>query len=225
MVTGQGAVVDIHEFGNKVVFTVAGLGAYRQHPTDLVASGTLESGIYRWGVPDAKFIPKWDLRTEPLQGTVSISTSSDSGEFVRVGLQQKQNSLESTFDGFEGKVFEAEARLTLARSSSGASLGPSVTRWMGRAYAAPLRSQIFSVPLLLHHKINIRGIEYSVDVDEELSRLRELVENPRVVVYQENADSYPVIIEDVRWLPLDSAANHNSWDWNGTCVVIMRSVR
>jgi hypothetical protein len=225
MVTGQGAVVDIHEFGSKVVFTVAGLGAYREHPTDKVASGYLDSGIYRWGVPDTKFIPKWDLRTEPLNGVVSLSVASDSGEFRSVGSQTVENSLESTFDGYEAKVFEAEARLTLSRSATDPAKGPIVTRWLGRAYAAPLRSQIFSVPLLLHHQLNIRGFEYFMDVDLELSYLRDLVENPRVVTYQENADTFSVIIEDVRWQPVDSANNHNAWDWNGTCVIIMRSVR
>ncbi len=225
MVTGQGAVADIHEFDNKVVFTVAGLGAYRQHPTDKVASGTLESGVYRWGVPDTKFIPKWDLRTEPLDGTVALSVASDSGDFRSVGSQTVENSLESTFDGYESKVFEAEARLTLSRSATDATKGPIVTRWLGRAYAAPLRSQIFSVPLLLHHKLNIRGFEYSVDVDTELNYLRDLVENPRVVTYQENASTFSVIVEDVRWQPVDSANNHNAWDWNGTCTIIMRSVR
>ena len=225
MVTGQGAVTDIHEFDNKPVFTVAGLGAYRPHPTNKVASGTLESGVYRWGVPDTKFIPKWDLRTEPLYGTVAVSVAADSGDFRSVGLQFNEGSLESTFDGFESKVFEAEARLTLTRSDTDSTKGPSVTRWLGRAYAAPLRSQIFSVPLLLHHKLNIRGFEYFMDVDTELNYLRDLVENPRVITYQENADTYSVIVEDVRWQPVDSANNHNAWDWNGTCTVIMRSVR
>lgn len=221
----QGTVVDIHEFDNGVVFTVAGYGAYRPHPTNLVASGTLESGVYRWGVPDTKFIPKWDLRTEPLNGTVAVSVAADSGDFRTVGTQVLTGSLESTFDGFESKVFEAEARLTLTRSTTDSTVGPVVTRWLGRAYAAPLRSQIFSVPLLLHHKLNIRGNEYYMDVDLELDYLRDLVENPRVVTYQENFDTYSVIIEDVRWTPLDSTQNHNAWDWNGTCTVIMRSVR
>lgn len=221
----QGEIVDIHEFDGGVVFTVAGYGAYRPHPTDLVESGSLDSGVYRWGVPDTKFIPKWDLRTEPLAGTVTISAASDSGEFRVIGEQIRPGSLESTFDGVETKVFEAEARLTLARSSTDSSVGPTVTRWLGRAYAAPLRSQIFSVPLLLHHRLNIRGNEYFMDVDAELNYLRNLVEDPRVVTYQENFDTYSVIVEDVRWQPTDSAANHNAWDWNGTCVLIMRSVR
>jgi hypothetical protein len=64
-----------------------------------------------------------------------------------------------------------------------------------------------------------------MDVDKELALLRDLVENPRVVTYQENFETYPVIVEDVRWDPVDSASNHNAWDWNGTCTLIMRSVR
>ena len=225
MVTGQGTVVDIHEFGNKVVFTVAGLGAYRQHPTELVASGTISSGVYRWGIPDAKFIPKWDLRTEPLNGTIDFAASLNDGSFLTVGIDSIQGSSESTFDGLEDKVFEAEAKITMSRSSTDSTKGPVLTRWMARAYAAPLRSQIFSVPLLLHHKINIRGNEYWLNVDEELGLLRDLVENPRIVTYQENFETYPVIVEDVRWDPVDSASNHNAWDWNGTCTLIMRSVR
>ena len=225
MVTGQGAVPSISLYGTRPVFTVTGLGVYCEHATNLVASGTLDSGIYRWGVPDAKFIPKWDLRTEPLNGTVSISVSEDTAAFSAIGTQIASQSLESTFDGSESKVFEAEIRLTLTRSASSSASGPVLTRWMGRAYAAPLRSQIFSVPLLLHHKLNIRGNEYWVDVDTELNYLRDLVENPRVVSYQENFATHSVIVEDVRWQPTDSANNHNAWDWNGTCTVIMRSVR
>ena len=226
MVTGQGTIVDVHEFDNEPVFTVAGLGAYRKHSTNKVASGTLETGIYRWGVPDAKFVPKWDLRTQPLSGTVTVSVASDSGSFQSVGTQSTLNSLESTFDGFETKVFEAEARLTLIRSATDSSTGPVVTRWLGRAYAAPLRSQIFSVPVLLHHTVRDKnGKEVYVDVDFELAALRDLVENPRVVTYQENTNSYSVVVEDVRWRPIQDARNHNEWDWNGTCVVIMRSVR
>jgi hypothetical protein len=192
----------------------------------LVASGTLRSGIYRWDVPDAKFIPKWDLRTESLRGTVSLAVSNDKQPFVTVGSMGTANDLEETFDGFETKIFEAEARLTLTRSASDAKVGPVVTRWMARAYAAPLRARIFSVPLLLHHVVTpSNGKDYFVNVDDELDRLRDLVDNPRVVTYQEGNRTYSVIVEDVRWRPVHSYDAHYSWDWDGTCLLIMRSVR
>lgn len=232
MVTGQGEVLDIHEFDEEPVFTVSGLGAYRKHSTNLVASGSLDSGVYRWGVPDAKFVPKWDLRTEPLAGTVRLSAAYNAGddasdsEFNVIGTMTSLGSLEATFGGSEEKVFEAEARLTLTRSGTDASAGPIVTRWLGRAYAAPLRSQIFSVPLLLHHVITpSNGKDYWLDVEDERDRLENLVLNPRVVIYQEGTRSYSVVVEDVRWKPVKVFDAHKPWDWDGTCTVIMRSVR
>lgn len=226
MVTGQGSVLDLHEFGDTAIFTVSGLGAYRQHPSNKVASGYLESGIYRWGVGDAKFVPKWDLRTEPLNGTVNISVSNDGGVFDSVGTQTVQGSLESTFDGDETRIFEAEAKLTLTRSATDSTAGPVVTRWMGRAYAAPLRSRIFSVPVLLHSKIRVKnGSEYYFDVQEQLNFLQDLVENPRIVAYQENKRTYSVVVEDVRWRPVDSGPPVDEWTWDGTATLIMRSVR
>jgi len=232
MVTGQGTVLDIHEFDNEPVFTVSGLGAYRQHPSNLVSSGTIDSGVYRWGVPDAKFIPKWDIRTEPLAGTVTLSIANNAGDsaadgdFQIIGVQTNAGSLESTFDGVEAKTFEAEVRLTLTRSATDSTAGPVVTRWLGRAYAAPLRSQIFSVPVLLHHVVTpSNGKDYFLDVEDELTRLRDLVENPRVVVYQEGQFTYSVIVEDIRWQPYRAYDMHRAWDWDGTCVIIMRSVR
>ena len=225
MVTGQGSVLDVHEFNNEPIFTVSGLGAYRP-ASNLVSSGTLDSGVYRWDVPDAKFIPKWDTRTLPLKGTVQVLISSDGGDFQTIGTQSAQNSLEATFDGFESRVFEAEARLVLTRSSVDTTLGPSVTRWLGRAYAAPLRSQIFSVPVLLHHVITPHnGKDYFFDVEDELDRLRDLVDNPRIIAYQEGNRTYSVVVEDVRWRPESAYSAHNPWDWDGTCTVIMRSVR
>jgi len=226
MVTGQGAVLDLHEFGGAPIFTVSGLGAYRQHSSNLVPSGALDTGIYRWGVGDAKFVPKWDLRTEPLVGIVQLSVANDVGNFDSVGTQTVQGSLESTFDGVEARIFEAEARLTFTRSSTDSTTGPVLTRWMGRAYAAPLRSKIFSVPVLLHSRLRVKnGSEFFFDVRDELEFLEGLVENPRIVGYQENNKTYSVVVEDVRWRPVDSGPPLNEWSWDGTATVIMRSVR
>jgi hypothetical protein len=225
MVTGQGAVLDLHEFNDQPIFTVSGLGAYRPD-VDLVSSGSLDAGVYRWGVPDAKFVPKWDIRTTPLSGSVQLFVASDGGPFNSVGTQASAGSLEATFDGFETKVFEAEARLVLTRSVLSSGVGPVLTRWLGRAYAAPLRSQIFSVPLLLHHVVNpSNGKEYYLNVGDELDRLRDLVDNPRVVAYQEGNRTFSVVVEDVRWRPVHAYNADNPWDWDGTCTVIMRSVR
>lgn len=224
MATAQGTVLTVHEFDNKPVFTVSGSGVYKTHATDLVSSGYLESGIYRWGVPDAKFVPKWDIRCHPLDGSITLAIKADGGEYHSFAAYSLADGKEKTINGLEDRVFEVEAKLTLARSATDSSLGPELTRWMGRAYAAPLRSQIFSVPLIMHHKLNIRGREYFQDVDNEMAFLRDLVDTPRIVTYQENQETYSVIVENVQFEVLDDSNLHNRWDWEGTATVIMRSV-
>jgi len=224
MATAQGTVVDIHEYNDQPLFTVAGQGVYTPHATNLVSSGYLRSGIYRWGVPDAKFIPKLDLRCLPLAGSVTLSVASDGGAFHDFTTLSTENVKEETFDGLEDKIFEAEIKVTLARAS-GATTGPTLTRWMARAYAAPLRSQIFSVPLLMHHKLSVQGREYWQDVDVELGYLRDLVDNPRVVTYQENTETFAVVVENVQMQIQQLSYAHKENDHEGTAIVVMRSVR
>jgi hypothetical protein len=223
MVTGQGAVLDIHEFDDAPLFTVSGLGAYKPHATNLVSSGYLESGIYRWGVPDAKFIPKIDLRTHPLVGSVTVAVKSDNGDYYSFSPFNQSGALDLTLNGLEDQVFEAELKFTLTQAT--ATTGPTLTRWMARAYAAPLRSQIFTVPLLMHHKLNINGREYFQDVDREMTLLRDLVDTPRIVTYQENEESFSVVVENVQFVTRQVAKIANPNDFEGTAIIVMRSVR
>jgi hypothetical protein len=223
MATAQGEVQAIHEFNDKPLFTVSGEGVFVPDATDLVTSGYLTSGVYRWGVPDAKFIPKLDLRCLPLAGSITMSIAEDNGTYFDLPAFSTSGAKDKTFDGRENKVFEAEIKVALARGST--TTGPTVTRWMARAYAAPLRSQIFSVPIIMHHKLSIGGREYWQDVDFEMRQLRDLVDNPRVVSYQENEETFAVVIENVQWQALKDSTTHNRWDWEGTAIVVMRSVR
>ena len=224
MATAQGTVVAIHEFNNEPMFTVAGQGVYTPHATNLVSSGYLRSGIYRWGVPDAKFIPKLDVRCLPLDGSIRVSVASDGGDFQDFQLLDTPDAREKTIDGLEAKVFEAEIKVTLNRAASG-TVGPTLTRWMARAYAAPLRSQIFTVPVLMHHKLNINGREYYQDVDQEMALLRDLVDTPRVISYQENTSTFAVVVENVQMQYRQVTQAHNKNDFEGTAIVVMRSVR
>ena len=224
MVTAQGNVSSVNTINGRPVFVVSGLGIYVQHATDLVTSGYLESGIYRWGVPDAKFIPKLDLRCLPLVGSITMSVASDDGAFTDFTTFDTEGSKEKTLDGPETKIFEAEIKITLTRSAT-ATAGPTLTRWMARAYAAPLRSQIFIVPLIMHHKLSIQGREYFQDVGKEMLFLRDLVETPRVINYQENTETFSVVVEDVQFRARHITNSHNENDIEGTAIVVMRSVR
>jgi hypothetical protein len=130
-------------------------------------------------------------------------------------------STEAVATGPQSKFIEAKFKLDFARGS--ATTGPTLTRWMARAYASPARSQVFRVPILMHHRLVVHDTEYYFDVEVELQALRDLVTNPRVINYQENTETYSVVVEDLEFQVIDGY--QSNWDLEGTCTVTMRSVQ
>jgi hypothetical protein len=220
MASVGGTVTAAGTFGSKRLFAISGSGIYAES-TDLVPTGSITTGIYRWGIPDRKFVAKFDLRSTPLAGTVTPHISSDTGAYTAMTAHTVASATESVATGPQAKFIEASFRLDLTRGST--TTGPTVTRWMARAYASPARSQVFKVPLLMHHQQVINGIEYYLDVESELTLLRNLVTNPRVVNYQENTETFSVVVEDLEFQVLDGV--QGKWNLEGVCVVTMRSVQ
>lgn len=206
---------------SKRLFSVSGVGVIAEDADNLVAVGEIVTGTYRWGIPDRKFVAKFDTRTTPLTGEVVPYISLDNSEFLGLNAHVTQNSTEHVATGPQTKFIEGRFKLELKRAS--ATTGPTLTRWMSRAYATPARSQIFRVPILMHKRLVARGSEYEMDVEYELNLLRDLVTNPRVITYQENNESYSVILEDLQFQAIDGL--EYEWDLEGTCTVTMRSVQ
>lgn len=205
------------------IFSIDGVGIIIEDTSSLVASGEIELGLYRWGIPDRKFVAKVDVRSEPLKGSVTPYLSNDLEEYSALGIWDNQDQVEVTFNGSDVKAIESRFKLDLHRSTTNVAEGPVVTRWMGRAYAAPFRSQVFSVPVLLHNKVRLpSGRDLHLDVQEETDILDAMISSPRIVILQIGESKHSVIVEDIEWLPVDSYGK--SWNWEGTATVTMRSV-
>ena len=97
-----------------------------------------------------------------------------------------------------------------------------MTRWQVRAFPAPKRSELFSVPILLHQRLNRGNREYYFDVENELAFLRDFIKDTRITTYQEGEETFTVIIENIEWTPIDSGSK--SWMFDGTAVVTLRSL-
>jgi len=207
-------------FEDKPVFTVSGVGIVAQDTANLVTSGTIETGRYTWGIPDRKFAPRFDIRVEPLVGSISAEVAINNGTYESIGTHNDTGDTEHTFLAPEDKFIDAGYRLTLTRAT--ALTGPTFSRWMARAYAAPARSRLISVPVLLHSVLRAGNKDYYLDVENERDLLDNLVTDPRIVTYQEKGDTYSVIVEDIEWQALDVSSD--DWLWEGTAVVIMRTV-
>ena len=209
-------------FATKKVFTISGVGVIVEDTANLVATGEIETGIWRWGIPDRKFIAKIDTRSTPLIGAITSYLKIDNSAYDSVGRWADASDTENSFNGSDDKVIEAGFKFVLERSSVNLNEGPTFTRWMARAYAAPFRSQVFSVPILLHKSVTARGKEYYYDVYGEQTFFDGLIESPRIVTLQIGNSVHSVILEDVVWEPADSSGN--IWEFDGTLVVTLRSV-
>ena len=203
-------------------FAVSGVGIVAEDTTKLVASGEIETGTWRWGIPDRKFVAKVDTRSLPLIGSITSYLKLDAGDYENLGTWVTVGDTENSFDGSDNKAIEATFKFVLTRDSTVTSTGPTMTRWMARAYVAPYRSQFFIVPILLHRSVTIRGKEYYYDVEDHQNFFDDLIYNPRIIILQIGDFTHTVIVDDISWESSD--AHGNSWAFDGTLVVTLRSV-
>jgi hypothetical protein len=222
MYSDTGAVKSVASIGGKRVYTISGIGVVVEDSTNLVASGEIETGTWRWGIPDRKFVAKVDTRSTPLVGSITSYLKLDEGEYQQIGVWETGNDIENSFDGSDTRAIEAGFKFKLTRSATATSTGPTFTRWMARAYAAPFRSQVFIIPVLLHQSVTVRSKEYYYDVEEEQIFFDNLIASPRIITLQMGSSIHSVILEDLTWDANDSQGN--TWQFNGTLTVTLRSV-
>jgi hypothetical protein len=221
MYTSTNAVKSLETFSSKRVYAVSGIGVVAEDATNLVAAGELETGVYRWGIPDRKFIARVDTRALPLNGSVESHMVLDGGSYRSLGTWSDEGDVENSFAGSDDRAIEARFKFVLNRAS--ALVGPTFTRWTARAYAAPFRSEVFRLPILLHSTIRVWDKDYFFDVDGELAFLRDLIQAPQIVALQYRHETVSAIVEDLEFSPVDG--KNREWLWEGTVVVTMRSVQ
>jgi hypothetical protein len=228
MYTSTGTVNSVVVFDDptsgviKKLFTISGVGVIAEDDTRLVSSGEIETGIWRWGIPDRKFVAKIDTRSTPLVGSITSYYKLDDGDYQEAGTWNTPNDIENSFDGSDTRSIEVGFKFGLTRSATTTSIGPTFTRWMARAYVAPYRSQFFIIPILLHRSVRVRDKEYYYDVEEQQNFFDGLIESPRIITLQIGTFTHTVIVDDIAWESSD--AHGNTWQFDGTLVVTLRSV-
>jgi hypothetical protein len=218
----QGAVNAVVNWGDYRLFSVSGQGIYREHATNLASTGYIETGSWRWGIPDPKFATFVDFRTLPLTGSLTFALNLDNAGYESLATFDTPGVTEKTLDGSDTSFGEAAFQITFTRSATDSTVGPTLTRWQVRAFPAPKRSELFSVPILLHQKLNRANREYYYDINNELAFLRNLIADTRITTYQEGEETFKVIVENVEWIPVDS--HLKNWIFDGTAVVTLRSL-
>lgn len=220
MYTSTADIKSVSTIGGKRIFTVAGVGVIAEDADNLVTTGYIEAGTYRWGIPDRKFIAFVDTRAFPLDGSIETHMALDGADYSLLGTWDDDAATENSFYGSDDQAIEVAYKFVLNRES--ALVGPVFTRWMTRAYAAPFRSEVFVIPVLIHDVLRVENKDYYLDVDEERQFLRGLIRSPRIITLQINNETVSVIAENLQWIP--RSVTGDTWNWQGTAVVTMRSV-
>ena len=222
MYSGQGDVQSVATFDSKRVFTVSGVGVLVEDTANLMSTGYCETGTWRWGIPDPKFLAFFDLEYEALNGTIDVDYAYDGGNYQRLGTANAQGGSLTSLSGLDDQFRQAKFKITLNRDSVTPSEGPVIARWQARAVPSPSRSELFQIPVLLHQRINRFNREYNVDVEFELNKLRDLIHNPRVIQFQTGTSVYKTIVESVEWVPVDQP--NDDYIFDGTATVTLRSL-
>lgn len=219
MATAQGAVTSVVTFQDLRVFTVSGSGVWVEDSVK-VASGTLDSGLMTYGLADDKVAMRLSLRHRPLDGAVLASLSVEEGDFVSVGSSSTAGSISpSAFPTGQRRGENFEVRLELERSAADMALGPEVTRYTLKAYPAPQRAWIYTVPLVFRPELQPGGwSDRAFDPEAEVEFLSSRLDT--VVSYQEKSSTKAMLLEDAAWQP---DAETDSF-WSGTFVVRLKEV-
>jgi hypothetical protein len=221
MVTGQGQVSDVATFAGKRVLAVSGLGFYTES-ANLVPSGTLDSGLITYDLPEDKVAYYLDVKYEdPLSGTVVAYLSADSSGFLLVGSRTSALP-EGPFTLGETRGATFEVRTELDRDTT-PTVGPVVTRLSLRSNPAVDTGLNITVPLLLAEQVTLRNEKpQTVNVASEYAYLLALRAAGQAVTYQEGKTTYSVTVQDIQRNPTHATGDGNAW--NSTTIVKLKTV-
>ena len=194
MVTAQGAVLSVVTFQDIRVFTVSGSGVWGQ-ATSLVASGTIDSGWLTHGMPDGKVALTVSIAHEPLDGTVTVSLSTDEGTFTNLGTSSIDESTLQRFNAGSVAGEKFEVRHLLTRDAT-VTLGPVLTRSTLESNAAPGRGEFLNVPLLFFESLNVGGGQKDFDCVEAFNELLDIETSGIPTTYQDVLGAVTVTLED-----------------------------
>jgi hypothetical protein len=212
-------------FQDRRVFSINGASGvvFAEVPTELVASGEIDSGVFDYGLTDEKISLYIDLSFLDNGGETDVAMSIDRAAFVH--LVTLTDHVQPIGTG-EARAHEFEIRLTLNRDAIDTDEGPIVRLWTLRAQPATLMTEEIVVPLLLGPRnIEDGGFSTSVDMLAQRDNIVDLCRTKNVALYQEGDEAWSVVVVDYRF---DITHRYTAGDVqmgaNGTCHTRMKVV-
>lgn len=196
-------VVFIGETG-RLAFVVEGSGLYFQHPTNLVASGYLDTGAIRYNTMEKKHFKLIKVRiASPFEGTVAISTIAKDGDVASIITVGNAASADQDFTTNVYQPQEQLAfRFTLGRSTTDSTKGGGIVGYQVKSLPANKRTRSIALPLLCYDFEQDRNnivIGWDGRAWARLSALEEIEANGNTITVQDftTGEQVEALIEKV----------------------------
>lgn len=226
---------------NIPVMVIPGTGAWAPYAQNFggvltakkyVASGSITSSIFDYGIPESKIPVFFDYGawvahgsvaasvivdpSSPYTSTISVTTytgaSGDSGEY----------SLTSS--GFiKAKEFQTVVTLNAGTTSTTNDYSPSLRRWTLKSWPSVVSGTDISVVFQLFSVNVVDGMEVYVDPYSDFYWLENLRQNQSFVTYTEGPLSVTGVIIGLDWIPHKRRGMFQN-GFEGDCVVNIKTL-
>ena len=141
--------------GNQLSFITAGNGTdgdvYIEEPTELIASGYLQTGYVRYNTLEKKIFKQLQARVDTTNGDVSLYSITSTGFEYNIGTFSQSNEVPEINISYPNTSQEYLGfKFTLTRSATDANKGPLFTGYQVKALPAIPRQRLIQYPLMCY---------------------------------------------------------------------------
>ena len=212
MITGQGTVawLDWDPITNSPLISYvpsSGHAAiYTADPNNCVASGTIDSGLITYGIPDYKNAVSIDVNLANAAGQTNSSVNFTLGIDDQTAISAGSYSGIATkyklpFEQQFGEQFRVITNLEAGTSETGVRITPTLNRWTLKALPGIPSGILISAVLLMYEPYEVDGQIVYHDPYVEYEFLEGLRQSQTVVSFVEGPFSALVTVDALDWLP------------------------
>jgi len=240
MVTGQGTInsLDWDPYTNTPLMAIGGKGIYGPYATNAggnmvvnkyVLSGTIQSGLFSYGIPDNKIPVYFDYgaytpSTSSLSASIVLDPNNQANGLSTMSVPNySDNNFISEFTLPTGSAAEQFSVTVTLNSDSAAASTPVLYRWTLKAWPAAVSSTEIMAVLQLYSVNVVDGLEVFQDPYALFQFLETRRQAQKIITYQEGPLSVLVVIDGIDWLPHKRRDNYEN-GFEGDCVVTLKTI-
>ncbi len=231
--TGTTGIVDSIGFfptSGQLFFSITASGIHLEHATQLVAEGTLDTGIVNWGTLEKKAWKRVRVETDTLLGKIEVYANSNEGRSQIVTLTEgtEYNTDFDLSSAYLSPQVNGQLTFTLYRGASDATKGALLRGYAIKAIPSPTRSRLIQMPLMCYDfETDRRGVRFGTQDGAKfrIAALESLESSGSTVLVQDftSGENFDTVIEEISFTRMTPPSS-NSDNFGGIITITMRTV-